>query len=59
MVALVEQRMSIGQANALVGLSAEVHKSIRAEFDVVCYAAENFWLGEGNQLKFIEDSERE
>lgn len=50
MVALVEGRMNVAQANALAALSCEVHKSIRQQFDILVYAAEHFKLGEGNQL---------
>ena len=53
MVALVEGRMNVQQANALAGLSGEVHKSIRQEWDMLCYAADNFELGSGNQLKLL------
>ncbi len=54
MVALVEGRMNIGQANALSSLSAEVHKSLKLEFDMVSYAAENLMIGEGNQVMLLE-----
>lgn len=54
MVALVEGRMNVPQANALATLSGEVHKSLKLEFDILCYGAENLRLGPNNQLLVIE-----
>jgi len=50
MVAVCDGRMSIPQANALVGLSAEVHKSIRQQWDMLLYASDNLKLSPGNRL---------
>ena len=49
-------KMSVPQANAVVGLSAEVHKSIRQEYDMAVYALENVGLVEpGNLLEVDYD----
>lgn len=50
MEALIEGRINVPQANALAGLSAEVHKSIRQEWDMECYAAEHFALASAKIL---------
>lgn len=39
--AVMEGRMNVAQANAVVGLSSELHKSIRQEWDQRLYIAEN------------------
>jgi len=41
---VLEGRVNVAQANAVTGLSGEVHKSIRQEFDMRCYMAENLSL---------------
>lgn len=53
MVAVTEGRMNVGQANAISSLSAEVHKSIKLEWDMICYAAETFVIGPGNQITLL------
>jgi hypothetical protein len=53
MVALATGKLNVQQANALASLSAEVHKSIKMEFEMVCYAAENFALGSGNEVLLL------
>ena len=40
-VAVIEGRINVSQANAIVGLSSEVHKSIRQEWDMSVYMSEN------------------
>lgn len=57
MVAVCDGRMSVPQANALVGLSAEVHKSIRQQWDMLVYAADNLTLDPGNRLARIGSAE--
>jgi len=52
--AVAEGRMNVPQANAIVGLSCEVHKSIRQEWDMRVYAAENLSLEAGKVVKMIE-----
>lgn len=51
--AVCEGRMNVPQANAVVGLSAEVHKSIRQEWDMRVYAAENLTLEHGRVVKML------
>lgn len=57
MVALVEGRINVAQANALANLSGEVHKSIRQQFDMLCYASDNFTIGPGNQVMLVEEGD--
>jgi tRNA U34 5-methylaminomethyl-2-thiouridine-forming methyltransferase MnmC len=52
--AVAEGRMNVAQANAIVGLSCEVHKSIRQEWDMRVYAAENLSLEAGKAVKMLE-----
>jgi hypothetical protein len=49
-------RMNVSQANAVVGLSAEVHKSIRQEWDMRVYAAENFAMQNGEVIKLLDSA---
>lgn len=53
MEAVCEGRMNVSQANALVGLSGELHKSIRQEWDMRVYAAENLTLEHGRVVKML------
>jgi hypothetical protein len=55
MEAVCEGRMNVGQANALVGLSGELHKSIRQEWDMRVFAAENLTLEHGRVVKMLGD----
>jgi hypothetical protein len=49
-------RMSVQQANAIAGLSSEVHKSIRQEWDMRVYASNKFALEHGELIvKAIEN----
>jgi len=52
--ALCEGRMNVAQANAVTGLSAEVHKSIRQEWDMRVYAADNLCLDSGAVVKMLD-----
>lgn len=54
---VLEGRVNIGQANAIVGLSAELHKSIRQEWDMRVYASENITLHNGKLLKLLGNDE--
>ena len=54
MEAVCEGRINVSQANALVGLSGEVHKSIRQEWDMRVYAAENLTIDQGRVIKMLE-----
>lgn len=53
----LEGRVNVGQANAVVGLSAELHKSIRQEWDMRVYAAENLTLANGKLVKLLGDAD--
>jgi len=52
--AVAEGRMNVAQANAIVGLSTEVHKSIKQEWDMRVYAAENLCIENGQVVKMLE-----
>lgn len=54
MEALCEGRLNVAQANALSGLSAEVHKNLRQEWDMRVYASEHLTLDGGQVIKLIE-----
>lgn len=54
MEAVCEGRINVSQANALVGLSTEVHKSIRQEWDMRVYAAENLTIQNAQVVKMLE-----
>jgi hypothetical protein len=54
MEGVLEGRVNVPMANAVVGLSGEVHKSIRQEWDMRVYAAENFCLESGKVIKLLE-----
>lgn len=53
MEALCEGRLNVAQANALAGLSAEVHKNLRLEWDMRVYASENISIEAGKITKLI------
>lgn len=50
-VGVLDQRVTVSQANSVASLSVEVHKSIRQEFDMRCYAAENLGIRDGRVLR--------
>jgi hypothetical protein len=50
-VAVLEGRVNVAQANAVVGLSTEVHKSLRQQWDMQCYVAENIAVSGGQVLR--------
>ena len=50
---VLEGRVNVAQANAVVGLSGELHKSIRQEWDMRCYANEHLSLDAGQVVKLI------
>lgn len=52
---VLEGRVNVGQANAIVGLSSELHKSIRQEWDMRVYASENLTLQNGKLLKLLDN----
>jgi hypothetical protein len=50
---VLEGRVNVSQANAVVGLSSELHKSLRQEWDMRVYANENLNLEHGEVTKLI------
>lgn len=50
---VLEGRISVPMANSVVGLSGELHKSIRQEWDMRVYANENLNLQAGKVVKLI------
>jgi hypothetical protein len=54
---VLEGRVNVSQANAIVGLSSELHKSIRQEWDMRVYASENITLSNGKLLKLLDNDE--
>jgi hypothetical protein len=51
---VLEGRVNVAQANAVVGLSGELHKSIRQEWDMRVYANENLSLEAGKVINLLE-----
>jgi len=51
----LEGRVNVSQANAVVGLSAELHKSIKQEWDMRVFASENLTLANGELVKLLGD----
>lgn len=54
---VLEGRVNVSQANAVVGLSSELHKSIRQEWDMRVYANENLTLDSGQVIKLLGGDE--
>lgn len=54
---VLEGRVNVSQANAVIGLSSELHKSIRQEWDMRVYASENITLYNGKLLKLLDSSD--
>ena len=52
--ALLEGRITVPMANAVVGLSGELHKSIKQEWDMRVFASENLNLKHGEVVKMLE-----
>jgi len=52
-VALIEGRINVAQANSVVGFSGEIHKSIRQEFDMRCYMANSMTIEQQSVVKEI------
>ena len=53
--AVLEGRLTVSQANAVAQLSAEVHKSIKQEWDMRVYANEHLSLSAGRVISLLED----
>lgn len=56
---VLEGRVNVAQANAVVGLSGELHKSIRQEWDMRVYANEHLTLDAGQVIRLLEQDETE
>lgn len=59
---VLEGRVNVAQANAVVGLSGELHKSIRQEWEMRCYANENLNLSNGEVILLLtgnDDADQE
>jgi len=52
-VAVLEGRVNCQQANSIVGLSTEVHKSVRMEWDMRVFAAENISIESANVVNTL------
>jgi len=57
--AVLEGRINVAQANTVVGLSGELHKSIRQEWDMRVYANENLSLHAGKVIQLLTGSDDE
>lgn len=55
MEGVLEGRVSVPQANSIAAVSQEVHKSIRQEWDMRCYAADNLTIQGGSIVKILLD----
>lgn len=51
---VLEGKVNVAQANAITGLSTELHKSIRQEWDMRVYANENLSISSGEVIKLLE-----
>jgi hypothetical protein len=56
---VLEGRVNVSQANAVVGLSSELHKSIRQEWDMRVYANEHLTLEAGKVIQLLEGPDHE
>jgi len=56
---VLEGRTNVAQANSIVGLSGELHKSIRQEWDMRVYANENISLEAGQIIKLLDGNNDE
>jgi len=50
---VLEGKVNVSQANAVVGLSGELHKSLRQEWDMRVFANENLSLAAGEVVKLV------
>ena len=50
---VLQGKVSVPQANSVCGLSEQVHSSIRQEWDMRCYAAENLSLHHGEVVRLL------
>jgi hypothetical protein len=57
MEALLCGKLNVAMANALAGMSGEVHKSLKQEWNMRVFAAENLTLDHGQVIKMLETSD--
>jgi len=55
--AVLEGRLSVPMANAVVGLAEQVHSSIRQQWDMSVYASENMAYAQAQVIKLIGSGE--
>lgn len=53
---VIEGRVNVAMANSVVGLSSEVHKSVRQEWDMRVFAANNLVIQKEGLIKTLLDS---
>jgi len=53
MEGIIEGKVSVSQGNAIASISQEVHKSIRQEWDMRCFAAENLSIADGKIVNVL------
>jgi len=51
---VVQGQMTVQQANAVANLSSELHKSIKQDFELRVYAAQNMSIENGDIKKLLE-----
>ena len=51
---VVQGQMTVQQANAVANLSSELHKSIKQDFELRVYAAQNMSIENGDLKKLLE-----
>ena len=54
MEGILEGKVSVPMANAIASVSSEVHRSLRQEWDMRVYAAENLSLDKGRVTKMLD-----
>lgn len=53
--AVLDGKMTVQQANSVANLSAELHKSIKQEWDMRVYAAQSLSIQDGGLVKMISE----
>lgn len=51
---LLEGRIDVHRANAMARIAEQIHSSIDKEWEMRCYAAQNFAMKAGEVVKLIE-----
>lgn len=55
MEGVIEGKVGTSQANTVVGISQEIHKSLKQEWEMRCYAAENLVIQNGRIVHVMLD----